>query len=539
MPVSRARSVKKIYINIVIVAIIVIVVAIAATVYNFASKQLAKVSLNQQVAAVEGADSGLVDWWKMDDGAGAIAADSAGSNNLNLSDTSWSVGKIGGALTFGQNDSRATTSSDLIGTGDATVCAWYNTTSTAAGPLLLSDSRFSIGLSISNTFQVSNDGTQGLFSAIDSVSANSWNHICVTRASSGLDTIYINGIQSSSGTPGTPTTGVNLTVGGHPWLGGQEWSGSLDDVRIYNRILSSAEVASIYAEGGGAVYSLTLNNQNPSHGSVSSNPSGINCGSTCSIPSIQLGSSITLTAAAGSGYSPQWSGCGSTVGGNTCTVTINGNTNVNVNFIQSGGTVTAASCNNTDVQTAINQVTNGGTVLVPAGTCHWTNTVTIDVSANPRSIILKGAGSQSVMGGGDQTIIIDDNQPSQSSYPQDNPLLAYTGVSGVSFRLTGFTFRGGTAPMDYEPRVRIGGNTDSVRVDHNHFDNLNGAALGDDSAIGVADHNVFDQPSGSLNNQIRVTADSWQGIGGMGDNSWAQPPDFGTTKAFYAEDNIF
>ncbi|MGD1003141.1 MAG: hypothetical protein ABR884_01010 [Minisyncoccia bacterium] len=34
-----------------------------------------------------------------------------------------------------------------------------------------------------------------------------------------------------------------------------------------------------------------------------------------------------------------------------------------------GSTITAASCNSADVQTAINSVAPGGTVVVPAGTC--------------------------------------------------------------------------------------------------------------------------------------------------------------------------
>jgi len=51
--------------------------------------------------------------------------------------------------------------------------------------------------------------------------------------------------------------------------------------------------------------------------------------------------------------------------------------------------VTAASCNTSAVQTAINTATEGQTVNIPAGTCAWTSGVTI----SGKGIYLNGAGS--------------------------------------------------------------------------------------------------------------------------------------------------
>ena len=51
--------------------------------------------------------------------------------------------------------------------------------------------------------------------------------------------------------------------------------------------------------------------------------------------------------------------------------------------------VDAASCNTTDVQTAINAATEGQTVNVPSGTCTWTSGVTI----SGKGITVVGAGS--------------------------------------------------------------------------------------------------------------------------------------------------
>jgi hypothetical protein len=52
-------------------------------------------------------------------------------------------------------------------------------------------------------------------------------------------------------------------------------------------------------------------------------------------------------------------------------------------------TVTAASCNKSDVQSAINSASESDTVIIPAGTCSWTSGVTI----SGKGITVQGAGS--------------------------------------------------------------------------------------------------------------------------------------------------
>jgi hypothetical protein len=56
-------------------------------------------------------------------------------------------------------------------------------------------------------------------------------------------------------------------------------------------------------------------------------------------------------------------------------------------------TFTAASCNTSDVQSAINSASEGDTVLIPAGSCTWTSGVTI----SGKGIIVNGAGSARII----------------------------------------------------------------------------------------------------------------------------------------------
>ncbi len=78
-------------------------------------------------------------------------------------------------------------------------------------------------------------------------------------------------------------------------------------------------------------FTLTVTKAGSGDGTVTSSPSGINCGSTCSA-SFDSGASVTLTASASSGSTFKgWSGGGCS-GTGTCSVTITANTTVTATF---------------------------------------------------------------------------------------------------------------------------------------------------------------------------------------------------------------
>jgi hypothetical protein len=87
-----------------------------------------------------------------------------------------------------------------------------------------------------------------------------------------------------------------------------------------------------------AASNYTLNVSLTGTGSVTSSPSGINCGSACSA-SYASGTSVVLTAAAGSGYTfSGWSGSGvSCAGTGSCTVSMTAARTVTAVFGPSGG----------------------------------------------------------------------------------------------------------------------------------------------------------------------------------------------------------
>jgi hypothetical protein len=76
------------------------------------------------------------------------------------------------------------------------------------------------------------------------VGTNEWHHVCGTYNGSSID-LYLDGALDASlpntMTPiGTSTT--NLFIGENPEATGRYWDGLIDEVRIYSRALSRAEI---------------------------------------------------------------------------------------------------------------------------------------------------------------------------------------------------------------------------------------------------------------------------------------------------------
>jgi len=108
--------------------------------------------------------------------------------------------------------------------------------------------------------------------------------------------------------------------------------GKLDDVRIYNRALSQSEIsslASVYTPHE-KYYLLKVTKSGDSSGTVTSTPSGINCGSTC-YDNAAGGTTVTLTAIPSSyAFFSGWTGA--CEGKGTCTLAMNSHKSVTANF---------------------------------------------------------------------------------------------------------------------------------------------------------------------------------------------------------------
>ncbi len=187
----------------------------------------------------------------------------------------------------------------------------------------------------------------------------------------------------------------------------------------------------------------------------------------------------------------------------------------------------AASCEQADVQAAIDSAVDGDTVMVPAGECTWTtfSIRTPSVQIVQKAITLQGAGI-------DKTVITD----STGSLVKEVPL-SIDGQEGKPWRVTGFTFKGADTDIDYKGVIVVDGTSKSWRIDHCKFYDLKTTAIRTyGHTYGVIDHNEFIRQY--VESDIYITHDGWGGES-YGDGSWNSPLSLGTEQAIYIEDNTF
>jgi hypothetical protein len=227
-----------------------------------------------------GVDTGLKGYWSFNgqDMNGTTAYDRSGSgNNGTLTNgPTKTIGKIGQGLSFAYDDDNYISVADvpsLQNIAQKTICAWIyprSTGSSANDATIVSKSESSSSYgwylqladdSVANAvyfLQAFSGGSALWVTPANSIVLNTWQHVCVTyddSSASNNPTIYINAAsQSLSG--GGASGSVRSDVGYILDIGNRSTSpsngsfdGVIDDVRIYNRILSSTEISSLYNMG--------------------------------------------------------------------------------------------------------------------------------------------------------------------------------------------------------------------------------------------------------------------------------------------------
>lgn len=198
--------------------------------------------------------------WTLDEGAGTIAHDGAATHDLTLAGgPSWVPGESGTALQFDGRTQYGLTSGPVIDTtGDFTVSAWVRPDATGAFETAVSQdgtstSGFFLQYSVAdNRFAFATGEGRAL--SDQPPAAGVWYHLVgVHDAAAGTYTLYVDGHAQQTvwhQAQGDPAPGP-LAVGrafsaGH---NSDFWPGAIDQVHVWNRVLSAAEVAAWYAAG--------------------------------------------------------------------------------------------------------------------------------------------------------------------------------------------------------------------------------------------------------------------------------------------------
>lgn len=208
-------------------------------------------------------DPSLLAHLMFDDGSGTTARDSSGwrRDGLLVNGPVWSSGPIGGSLQFDGNDDRVDLQAEALdGTDDVTAAFWLRSTHTGAQSLLsganaTNSNEYFIYLADSThlRFYVGTGENEGVQWTIPSVADGEWHHIAVVRNSGPdhaylyLDGTYYGGWAVTKSMEPLQISGLEIgqdqdSVGGG-FDPNQALTGEMDDLHLFDRVLSDAEIA--------------------------------------------------------------------------------------------------------------------------------------------------------------------------------------------------------------------------------------------------------------------------------------------------------
>lgn len=217
----------------------------------------------------------LVSYWKLDEASGT-RADSHGSNNLADNNTVLATtGKIGNAGNFVAANSEYLSIADnpsLSITGDLSISFWMWTTNTqpaAAQAIVGKHQSVAGGRSYSIylltyfgngvvRFAVSSDGNSNASGNMESGALlnSTWYHIVGTYQAGVTQKLYVNAgtpIDKGSTEASIIDNASQFAIGA--FAGGANFfNGIVDEVGIWNKVLTADEVTSLFAAGAGLTY---------------------------------------------------------------------------------------------------------------------------------------------------------------------------------------------------------------------------------------------------------------------------------------------
>jgi len=203
----------------------------------------------------EAADPSLVGWWKFDEGSGTIAYDSSSNGNdgtLNGGPV-WVVGKIGGALEFdGADDFVSVPDKPYItfsSSDSYTLATWVYVPEVPGGwsGIVTKGRQSGSDASYYGIWIGDNGGTPTWYFGTwptwgSAVAETGWYHVAVVQdGAAGTKLLYLNGEVDAQTVAQAGDAAGNLVIGSDQEPG-DCFAGITDDVRLYSRALTEAEI---------------------------------------------------------------------------------------------------------------------------------------------------------------------------------------------------------------------------------------------------------------------------------------------------------
>ena len=225
---------------------------------------------NLNLNPLETGDSSLVGYWNFEEGPNSTSTDRSGYGNhgawngTSTAQQHYVAGKVGSYSGYfnGSGDRIVipATSSLQLGSGTITlsflinVSAWSTWQGVFVGGGVSGVPGYgaglhSNGLNMNYSIYGPSGGNQAF--AIDGPIQNQWLHVVVVfDVTNRYIKVYKDGVMVSNNPISNPgdvqNSQANFIIGSYSYLGGSNLSGYLDDIRVYNRTLSAAEISALY-----------------------------------------------------------------------------------------------------------------------------------------------------------------------------------------------------------------------------------------------------------------------------------------------------
>ncbi len=200
-------------------------------------------------------ERGLVGQWSFDEGTSTIAHDFSGNGNdgilESMESNDWVNGKRGKALSFDNagNERVSIGNSPSVQLTVGTMSAWIKTSNAGSSYRGIIAKQMAYGMFLNNnSFSIYDWGGSAERASGRILNDDKWHHVaCSFQSGVGSGTFcYVDGllVLTTSMTVSNQSVPVYIAEANAT----QFFNGSIDDVRIYNRVLSFAEVKSLYQQ---------------------------------------------------------------------------------------------------------------------------------------------------------------------------------------------------------------------------------------------------------------------------------------------------
>lgn len=210
-------------------------------------------------------EGNLTSYWKADV-SGSYPDEMCLNDGSNTGATFRTDCKIGGCYKYVTNDYHTITHDVSLTTTAFSVEAWINTSVNTSGTFIIfkdaggnNNHDFHIGTSASGLVTQLQAGGASQDTLVSPISTNTFHHVAFTSDGGTTHILYLDGVQVDTSSLSWTLNGNTVPLYFGSWAASTGMTGDIDEVRWYDRVLTSTEVNDSYNSNVGLAYNTSAN----------------------------------------------------------------------------------------------------------------------------------------------------------------------------------------------------------------------------------------------------------------------------------------